>query len=458
MKLKRLTATLLTVVLIISLSACGTKKNSGKTAISVGLWPNETQKEALKLQNKLKDEFMKENPDIEIIPNTYQYDTKTFLMKASADQLPTMYKTHFTEISQIIKQGYAANITEQMKAHKFDSAMNDTIKKLVTDDKGDFYAIPTDAYTQGLYINKAIFKEAGLVNADGSIMVPDTWEQLGEYAKIIKEKTGKAGFCMPTINNGGGWHFLNMAWSYGVEFEKQKKDGKWEAAFDTQEARDALQFVKDLKWKYDAILDDTAIGQDDMYKYFGSGQVAMMIQSPIYSGYQWGLDNSNLYVTKIPAGPKGRFAQMGGNVWMFAKNATPEQIEAGIKWLSFNGYTSEFTEKQEKTYRNNTEIYINENHGICVEKDGFDVWSKSDKAKKTYEIRKELQNVDYNDYKTYFEADDVTVNLEPAACAQQLYSVFDKCIQEVFTNEDADVDKLIKDACHEFQANYLDKM
>lgn len=458
MKMKKIAALSLAAVMAMSLCACGNQSSGRKTSISVGLWPNETQKETLEMQNKNKDNFMAANPDIEIIPNTYQYDTKTFMMKASAKQLPTMYRTFFTEISQIVNQGYAANITDQVKAHGFDTTMNETIKKLVTDDKGDYYALPVSAYTQGLYINKALFKEAGLVNADGTIKVPDTWQELGEYAKIIKEKTGKAGYVIPTINNCGGWHFLNIAWSYGVEFEKQREDGTWEATFDTQGARDALQFVKDLKWKYNAILDDNAIGQDDMYKYFGSSQVAMMIQSPIYSGYQWGLDDSNLYVTKIPAGPNGRYAQMGGDVWMFAPEATADQIDAGMRWLSYIGQTSDFTDEQAELYKKDTETYINESHGICVERDGFDVWSNSDKSKKTYEIRKEFQNVDYNDYKTYFEADDVTVNLEPAACAQQLYAVLDKCIQEVFTNENADVDTLIKDACHDFQVNHLDKM
>ena len=73
-------------------------------------------------------------------------------------------------------------------------------------------------------------------------------------------------------------------------------------------------------------------------------------------------------------------------------------------------------------------------------------------------IRKEYANVDYNDYKNYFEATDVEVKLEPAACAQQLYAVLDGCIQEVITNENADVDKLISDACKDFQQNHLDKM
>lgn len=83
----------LAAIMLTAASGCGTnKEESGKINISVGLWPDETQGDALKKQNAMKDEFMTANPDINVIGDTYKYDTKTFTMKASANQLPTMYK------------------------------------------------------------------------------------------------------------------------------------------------------------------------------------------------------------------------------------------------------------------------------------------------------------------------------------------------------------------------------
>ncbi len=455
---KQLISIGLAAIMLAAASGCGgNKEQKGKINLSVGLWPDETQGEALTKQNAMKDEFMAANPDINILGDTYKYDTKTFTMKASANQLPNMYKPWFTEIQQIIKQGYAADITDVMKKYKFDTELNSELIKLVTGEDGKIYGIPTDAYVLGLYVNKDIFKQAGLVNADGSVKYPDTWQELAEYSQIIKEKTGKAGYVIPTTNNCGGWQFLNIAWAYGVEFEKQRDDGTWEATFDTQEARDALQFIKDLKWKYNAFLDDTVISQDDMYKYFGSGQAAMMLREPPFSGYSWGLANEAISCTKLPKGPAGRFAQMGGNVWMFSKNSTPEQIDAGFKWLEFTGFAPEMSAEQENNYRTDCETTV-ENHGVVIEREGFEVWTNPETLEKRRSIRKEFANVDYNDYKTYFEADDVTVHLEPAACAQQLYAILDKCIQEVITNENADVAKLISEANQDFQVNHLDKM
>lgn len=76
-----------------TLSACGGKDANDKTILSVGLWPDETKTEELRNMNERKDNFMKENPDIEIIPDTYAFDTKTFTMKAAANQLPNMFVT-----------------------------------------------------------------------------------------------------------------------------------------------------------------------------------------------------------------------------------------------------------------------------------------------------------------------------------------------------------------------------
>ena len=115
---------------------------------------------------------------------------------------------------------------------------------------GKIMALPYMMYTLGLAYNTRLFNEAGLMETDGTPKQPKDWNELVEFAKKIKEKTGKAGFIIPTTDNAGGWFFTNIAWSYGTEFMKQREDGSWEATFDTPETVEALQFIKDLKWKH----------------------------------------------------------------------------------------------------------------------------------------------------------------------------------------------------------------
>lgn len=459
MKKIRLLSLGIAAILMLSAAGCGQGGGSnGKVSLKVGNWPDETKAEQLADMNRIKDEFMTNNPDIEIVGDTFAFDTKSFTMKAAAHQLPTMFTTYFTEISNIIKNGYAADLTDTLKENGWYDSMNPELRELVSDQDGHIYGIPTDAYAQGLYINKKLFEEAGLVNEDGSVKVPQTFDELAQYAQIIKEKTGKAGFVMPTTNNCGGWHFLNIAWAFGVEFEEQDENGKWKATFDTQEARDALQFIKDLQWKYDALPDDTVIDLDKMNQYFATYQGAMMFNNPPGKlTEKYGTEISDIYVARMPAGPKGRFSQMGGNLYMFVDDATEEQIDAGLKWLQYTGYSPELTDDQAESLRLTYKSQV-DNGAIVLDRDAFNIWTNNDTINKKNEIRKEFANVDPADYEDYYSFEDVTIKPEPTACAQELYAILDSCVQEVITNENADVSQLISDAAYDFQVNHLDKM
>ena len=456
--MKRFISIALVSVLAISvLSGCGGKDN-GKTKLSVGLWPDETQGEWLTQKNEQKDKFMQENQDIEIIPDTYAYDTKTFNVKASANQLPNLFVTYFTEINQITNSGYAADITDVLKEEGYDKQINEQVLKFCEDKNGKIIAIPQSIYAQGLYINKKLFKEAGLVNPDGSIKVPDTYDELMEYAATIKEKTGKSGFAMPTTNNVGGWHFLNIAWAFGVEFEKQREDGSWEATFDTQE-RDALQFIKDLRWKYDTLPTDTVLDQAGIQKQFAIGEAAMFFSNPptgaLFNKYGMAVDD--VMAVKMPKGKAGRFSQMGGGVYMFSKNSTTEQIKAGLKWLDFTGATYKISDDIIQAQRNSFELN-KKNNDIILDREPFSIWTNAERNEKMQQLRAEYTNVDPKNYEQYYDFSDVTIRPEPTACAQQLYAVLDSCIQEVITNKDADVNELISTANDDFQKNHLDKM
>lgn len=459
MKFKKSIALGLAAISILAATAgCGDNKEvDGKINISIGSWPSETNKESLETQNAIKDKFMEVNPDINVIGDTFVYDTKTYTMKASANQLPTAYKTWLTEVPQIIKAGYAADITDVMKEHHFDTDLNPELMKWVTGEDGRIYALPTDAYLLGFYVNKDLYKEAGLVNADGSLKLPDSWDEVMQNSIIIKKKTGKAGFSFPTTNNHGGWMFMNIAWGFGTEWEKQREDGTWEATFDTQSTRDALQWLHDMKWKYDVLLPDAVMTQDDATRYFGMEASAMTIADVPYSSWGVGTSNEKWVATRMPKGPAGRFAQMGGNLWMFSAGATPEQLEACFKWIEYNGFTPDLTDEQKTNLRANYQSRI-DNNAVVLDRESFDVWTSEEAVAERTAIRSEFVNVDMNDYATYFDKADLEVKLEPAACCQQLYSVLDKCIQEVLANENADIAALVTEACVDFQKNHLDKM
>ena len=143
--------------------------------------------------------------------------------------------------------------------------------RLVSKD-GKVFAFPYAAYALGMAYNVDLMEQAGLMDADGTPKQPKDWSEVAEFAVQIKEATGKPGIAFPTASNFGGWLFMPVAWSYGVSFMEQDSDGKWKATFDTPEAVEALQYIKDLKWKYDVLPANSIVTGEDYYRIFGTNR------------------------------------------------------------------------------------------------------------------------------------------------------------------------------------------
>jgi len=83
--------------------------------------------------------------------------------------------------------------------------------------------------------------------------------------------------------------------------------------------------------------------------------------------------------------------------------------------------------------------------------------SDAESLRITNEAQAPYVNIPMENCQSGLDLSDVTIKPEEPVCCQQLYAVLDKCIQEVLTNEDADVAKLVETACKDFQVNHLDK-
>ena len=465
MKMKKLLAVVLSVVTAAGMvGGCSQNKETaadGQVVIRVGGWPLETDEKAYAAKMEIKEEFEKTYPDIKIVPDEWGFDLDTFLPKAVSGQLPDIYITSFTEIKRIIQSGYACDISEYMEKYKYTEYLRDDIIDLISDENGGIYAVPKSSYAMGLMINMNLFTQAGLVNDDGTPMVPKTWEDVTKFSKIIKEKTGKPGFGMSTMNNVGGWHFLNLAWGYGTnkEFVRQE-NGKWIADFATPECIEALQFVKDLRWVHGATPDNALLDFDEMYKMFATDQLAMIIASPPLNALfdQYGMTNTDAAAVKMPAGPAGRFAQIGGEIQVMKNGLTDEQIDACFKWLEFNGVTPEVSEERKKNI--DTEYRIQNEKGYVVGIRKYSMW-KADNVPPVRQYEEECidkyTNVNPVLWKDYADFGEVTVVPEPPISCQQLYSLLDGCIQSVFADENADPKSLLEEAANNYQVNYLDK-
>jgi len=456
---------LVAIVVVLSFLVTGcenTKKISSdnEITITVGGWPLQNDQKMYPVYAEREAKMKERYPHITIQHDEWSYDVKTFLPKAASGQLPTCFYVPFTEVDKLVKSNYISDITAQMKEYGYADSIREDILELVSRE-GKIYALPYSAYIMGLFGNISVFAEAGELNQDGYIDYPKTFEELGELAGRIKKKTGKAGFILSTMNNGGGWQFMNIAWAYGTKFMKQDENGRWIATFDSDECAAALQFVKDLKWKYNALSDNVFIDNTEARKMYATNQGAMMFGGTSQEDFKkyirhFNMDKDNISLGAIPAGPAGKFALLGGALQVISSKSTPEEIDAAFKWFEFCGYNiknEELTEEQKQLREQEYQSDVNAGYPVGIE--SYSVSKVENSFEK--ELRKKYCNIDKNKFKEYELFEGITVKQEEPVNCQELYSILDSCIQAVLTDPNADVREILKKANSDFQLNYLDK-
>jgi len=461
--LKRILSTALCLSLIVSMAGCGKKAQenaNGEEKVTISIcWPAKNSGSTYDQYEKWLVEYNEKYPNVEVIREDWAFSTDTFLPKAASGTLPTLYHVPFTEVEKVVSGNYVADISKQLKEYGYTENLSDEMMDIITRD-GKQYFVPVSVYVMGLYANNEMFKQAGLVDENGYVDFPDTYEELGEMAGIIKEKTGQAGFILPTMNNCGGWHFMNIAWSFGTEFMVQE-DGKWRATFDSPEGVAALQFIKDLKWKYNALSDNAFIDTNEMQKMFTQNQGAMYFSAPGFSNFQglknvYGMDKNLLSVGTLPAGPAGKYALLGGNINCIEPNATEAQKNAAFDWLAHIGYGAYATDEFKKGQEDMINSMIQED--CIVGMRPYNMWKSGEIYEFVGELVNQHKNIDENRFKEYSAMENVQVRAEEPMNCQELYNILDACIQEVLTNENADCAEIMKKAASDFQINYLNNI
>ena len=297
-------------------------------------------------------------------------------------------------------------------------------------------------------INVELFEKAGLVDGNGLPIYPKTWEELAQTAKTIKDKTGSAGLCLLAKDNAGGWHFSNIAWAFGAKLEANV-NGKWVAQLNSPEAIAAMSYVKDLKWKYNVLTaDPTNEDWGTGFKALGTGEAAMYIgaNDAVNQPTQVnGLDVKKLAIVPAPAGPGGQYSLMGGTPYMFAANATSEEVKAALRYLEIMGRAPVVTPESKAGLEADAQNRVTA--GIPVIP-SFPAWTAPDYLKAQQEVVEKYSNVDmrlFNDYYDILKKSG-NLHLEEPMLAQDMYAELTKVLQAVITDKNADVAKLLETA------------
>jgi len=474
MKAKRVFSLLLATVMSVSmLTACGNSSDKTTTSgssddvektaeagsITLGIWPEDTELEAIAVHEQTYvPAFNALHPDVEVVPAYYKYSPDTFVAMAQAGNVPTVFESWYTEPEKLIRNGLVRDITDILEEKGWLDSMSPAIRELLSDENGRVYGVPRDAYSLGLMINVNLFKEAGLVNEDGSVMYPKTWDEVYEYSKIIREKTGVAGFCMQASDGGGGWHWSNIAWNYGAQLCIPNEDGTFTSNLNTKEAEAAMEWVRkmvaDKCVTEDPTQENWGTGFDRIATYTAAMYIAAndAVDQPSYRG----MGANEFFLAPMPAGDGGHFTLMGGTPYFFSADATDDEVRWALDYLEIMGKSPEVTDAAREgwiadaKYRQDSQIPVIPN---------FPAWV-GDVTTEQQKIVDEYCNVDmelWNDYFDFSKEPNALRTEEPGD-TQQMYTILNGVLQAIIADPaGADIPALLEKANSDYQT-LLDAM
>lgn len=171
---------------------------------------------------------------------------------------------------------FAAKLAELDALVNMDEAVPDDVQKEYFEGvwksntfDGKTFGIPWYLSSQVTMYNTKIFEEAGL-DPDKA---PATFEELGEAAKQVKEKTGKYAFFPPL----DGSHLLEALVMMGVDLTNKDMT---KAAFNTEDGVAAFEYFVDL-YKNDYIPREVLTeGHGKAIDMYNAGQLAILASGP----------------------------------------------------------------------------------------------------------------------------------------------------------------------------------
>ncbi|MGE6258383.1 ABC transporter substrate-binding protein [Heyndrickxia sporothermodurans] len=339
-------------VFVIVLSACNQSKGAGtneagdqkKTVIEY--WHVNAETQGGKTVEELVNDFNAQSKTTKVVakynPDMYKGLMQNLQAEAAAGKSPAVvqvgwsfldyFSNNFSYVSpqKVIEQYFSEDKTF-LQDHFLDNVLS-----LAKNSDGDQVGIPYSLSNPVLYINKDLLKKAGL-DENG----PKTWEEVKEFSKKIKEKTGKYGFYLqePADN----WATQALLESNGA---KMIQDGK--ASFASKEGIEAYQLWADMIVKDKSALH---LPWDQGIQSFIDGNVAMAyttiaqrsniqtnakfnvaaIKSPMWNGKKVSLPAGGAMLAITAQKPDQQKA-----AWEFMKYLY--SVESMAKWTEGTGY------------------------------------------------------------------------------------------------------------------------
>lgn len=402
---------------------------------------------------------------IEYVDFTYDYTAIGAMFEGG--QIPDTFQVANSEPQKLIANGWGRDITECVKAAGIDlNDFNQGLLGIYTAPNGEIWGLPKYSYTMGIMANAALFREAGLVNEDGSVMIPKTWDELIEFGEIINEKTGKGGIAVTAVDGYGGWYYTAMALSFGADLCQMNSDGTYTSRLTSPEAVEAMEFFQKL-FKSKAIYGDPTIdGEGDCSAQFAAGNVAMIFGSQDGPSNHTNAANDanfnpeDLILIPMPMStdPEKYIMYTGGDGIWFGPTATDEEVIAALEYYVTFGLLGGWNEEIEASYRAQLDVDVKQNHRVMLP--SYPVYVDESYEKKVEILKSEyMDHFDFDAQFGYFyeRVEEATASYEEDGDMQNMFRIVVAVMQELFVNDEANLEELMAEANDQYQS-LLDSM
>ncbi|MDX6466122.1 MAG: multiple sugar transport system substrate-binding protein [Gaiellaceae bacterium] len=385
--------------------------------------------------------FEKANPGIKVNPVEYQWTGPTFSAKLAAGTLPTVFEVPFTDARTLGDNGQLADLTAEVKKLPYFKKYNPAVLTEGTTAKGKIVALPKGAYAQALHYNRKLFSQAGL----DPNKPPTTWGQLEKDAKIIAQKTGKAGYAeMGKADNTAGWILTTVVYSLGGKMETGSGTSA-KATLNNPKTVQALNMLKKMRWTDNSMGANFDYGWSDINQAFASGNVGMYISgSDVYTNLvaASNIDPSIYGLAPIPLAKNAQAGVLGGGTLVAVRpDANAAARTAAVKWIDFF-YEQPLVNKPQAVANAKTLVADKQPVGVpalpLFNKTQYDLansWIKPFINTPQAQMKPFLTGI-FNQ----------KLFPEPAVATQTVYHSLDPVVQAVLTDKNADVVSLLNQA------------
>lgn len=425
----------------------GTDADGKVTLKVVSLLPGSEQ-EAIDAFDAQVEEFEAANPDIDIVPEEYEWKATTFAPQLAGGTLPDVFEIPFTDAKTLVENGQLADLDEQFRTLPYADKFNPAILEAGTGADGHVYAIPAkNVYGVGLHYNRALFESAGL-DPD---QPPATWDEVREYAKKIADANpGVAGYMQMSQNNTGGWQLTVNTFARGGRTQEVADDGKATSTLTNDGTKEALEWLKAMRWEDNSLGSNFLLDWGTINQAFAAGQVAMYTSgSDVFTSLVQtnDLDQSTYGLAALPLEGDDAGVLTGGTLAAMPANVDEAKKEAAIKWIDFF-YLAKLVDEDRAVADAETLVANDQPVGTPV----LPMFSQEQYEQNQAWIA-DLINVPLDQMTSYTDTMfDLPLVGEPSQKTQEIYALLDPVVQAVLTDENADVDALLDQVNTEAQA------